>query len=305
MTPEAAAKLLIDGQVVALPTETVYGLAADACNGEAVAKIYTIKQRPEFNPLIVHVLDIQHAEKFVVMSQLALKLAEKFWPGPLTMVLPLASDSKISSLVCAGLGTLAVRSPAHPIMRNIIKLSGKALAAPSANPSGRISPTSAQHVEYMFKNKIPVVDGGNCTVGIESTIIDLSHETPTVLREGIITKSQLEQVVGPINEYNPDGTITSPGQMLQHYAPRKPLHINSTMGGSKVGVLAFGPIIPDDAYVCLNLSEKRDLEEAASNLFHMLHQLDNADIEEIHAMPIPNSGIGIAINDRLRRAATR
>ena len=283
-----ATELLQKGEVVALPTETVYGLAADASNDMAVAKIYALKNRPSFNPLIVHVYDLSAAQKIGVFSKNALAHAEKYWPGPLTIVVP-KQDKNFAKLAGAGLDTIAIRVPAHPIMREILK-SGLMLAAPSANISGNISPTTAEHVKINFPNT-PVIDGGSCQVGLESTVITFNEDDqPVLLREGVL---QIPNGVRP--EQN--SKIISPGQLLKHYAPKNKLRINIDVPNSDEIFIGYGDVKCD-----FNLSERKNLVEAASNLFAMLHAADSLG-KNIAVAKIPNEEVGIAINDRLNRAA--
>lgn len=301
---QQACELLAVGEVVAIPTETVYGLAADAGNDKAVAKIYQYKERPSFNPLIVHVASATQASQYVRLTAKAPVLIEAFWPGALTLVLPLLPDSRISPLCTAGLRTLGVRSPSHPITRKILESSGLPLAAPSANPSSRLSPTTASHVRDAFQGiDLPIVDGGSCAIGIESTILDLSETTPALLRHGAILKEDLERVLGqPIQDHTkPIAEVKSPGQTLRHYAPLKPLRMNVMTPSQGEGYLAFGAYQGDHTPT-LNLSVKGDLIEAAANLFQMLHQLETLNITGISVAPIPNIGLGLAINDKLSRA---
>ncbi|MEP3945313.1 L-threonylcarbamoyladenylate synthase [Ascidiaceihabitans sp.] len=294
---DRAATLLREGALVALPTETVYGLGADARNSDAVASIYAAKGRPSFNPLIVHVSDIEMARRFVVWSDMAQTLADAFWPGALTLVLPLKPDHGISSLVTAGLTTLAVRMPDHPVALAVLSRAGIPIAAPSANLSGRISPTTANHVLNGLDGKIAaVLDNGPCPVGVESTIVGLI-ETPTLLRPGGVAQEDLETVLKhPVEAPEPD-TITAPGQLASHYAPTAQVRLNAAQAEEHEVMLGFGEIGGD-----LNLSETGDLIEAASNLFDHLHKLDETQ-QPIAVAPIPNTGLGQAINDRLKRAA--
>jgi L-threonylcarbamoyladenylate synthase len=296
---DQAVILIKAGDVVALPTETVYGLAADACQSESVEKIFKIKGRPSFNPLIVHVHNLEQAKKFVQFNEMAEELANKYWPGPLTLVLPRKEASDISPHTFAGLSTLAIRCPAHPIMQTIIAKLGCPLAAPSANPSSRISPTRAEHVLEDFDHQVSVVDGGPCRKGIESTIVDCTQNPPVILRHGALSAEEL----GIKNQHTHTNEITAPGQMLKHYAPAKPLRLNIKSVEDDEALLAFGPQYPKNAAVILNLSERGDLEEAAQHLFDYLHELDKAHVSAIAVMPIPNNGLGIAINDRLKRAS--
>lgn len=294
-----AAALLKAGERVALPTETVYGLGADARNGEAVAGIYTAKGRPSFNPLIVHVAKPVDAERYVVWSDAAARLAAAFWPGPLTLVLPLREGHGIASLVTAGLDTLAVRCPAHPVAQALLAAFDGPVAAPSANPSGKISPTTAAHVLEGLEGRVAaVLDGGAAEIGLESTIVGLA-EQPTLLRHGSITREMLEAALGePLTEATTPAAISAPGQLASHYAPDAALRLNVLEPHSDEALLGFGPV----ANAALNLSPAGDLREAAANLFAMLRTLD-AQADKIAVSPIPAKGIGLAINDRLARAA--
>ena len=292
-----AAKLLAAGELVAFPTETVYGLGADARNGRAVAAIYAAKGRPSFNPLIVHVADAETARAFVTWTDAAEKLADAFWPGPLTLVLPLKPGHGISELVTAGLDTLAVRVPAHPAARALLRAFGGPVAAPSANPSGRISPTTAAHVLAGLSGRIAaVVDDGPCPVGLESTIVGLTG-TPALLRPGGVAAEEIEAVLGQILAGRDEGAISAPGQLASHYAPDARVRLNAKAPRKGELFLGFGAMECD-----LNLSPAGDLAEAAANLFGHLHALD-ARGHPIAVAPIPETGLGAAINDRLRRAA--
>ncbi|MBY5975952.1 threonylcarbamoyl-AMP synthase [Phaeobacter italicus] len=294
-----AAALLQAGQLVAFPTETVYGLGADARQGEAVAALYAAKGRPSFNPLIAHVHSIEAAKRHVIWTETANKLAEAFWPGPLTLVLPLRDGHDISHLVTAGLETLGVRIPAHPAARALLSVLDGPVAAPSANPSGRISPTTAAHVVAGLDGRIAaIVDDGPCGVGVESTIVGLSGETPILLRPGGLAQEDIEAVLGhPLQLRDASDPLTAPGQLLSHYAPRAKVRLNVTTPDPAELYLGFGTMSCD-----LNLSDSADLVEAAANLFGHLHQLDAMD-KPIAVAPIPEHGLGAAINDRLRRAA--
>lgn len=303
LTPNAAglakaADLLHAGALVAVPTETVYGLGADARNGKAVAEIYAAKGRPSFNPLIVHVASAEAAQSYVEWSDAAQKLVDAFWPGPLTLVLPLKPNSGISSLVTAGLDTLAVRVPANTAAKAILETFGGPVAAPSANPSGRISPTTAQHVIDGLNGRIAaVIDAGPCTVGLESTIVGLS-DLPQLLRPGGLASEEIEAVLGQrLGSYSGNGAITAPGQMKSHYAPKATVRLNAENASGDEVFLGFGDMPCD-----LNLSPSENLTEAASNLFSYFHQLDETG-RPIAVATIPDTGLGIAINDRLRRAA--
>ncbi|MGJ8544240.1 MAG: L-threonylcarbamoyladenylate synthase [Sulfitobacter sp.] len=297
-----AAQLLRSGALVAFPTETVYGLGADARNGTAVAGIYEAKGRPSFNPLIVHVADAAAARAYVKWSDQAEILAAAFWPGPMTLVLPLREDHGLSSLVTAGLDTLAIRVPAHPAAQALLAAAACPLAAPSANPSGRISPTRAAHVLAGLSGRIAaVLDDGPCDVGLESTIIGLDGPA-CLLRAGGLPAEAVESALGqPLAHYearNAAGNaVTAPGQLSSHYAPKAAVRLNAASPAPGEVFLGFGPMACD-----LNLSETGDLTQAAAALFEALHALD-AMGKPIAAAPVPDHGLGAAINDRLRRAA--
>ncbi|TDE39774.1 L-threonylcarbamoyladenylate synthase [Antarcticimicrobium sediminis] len=293
-----AAQLLAQGQLVAFPTETVYGLGADARNGRAVAAIYAAKGRPSFNPLIVHLADTDMAQTYVDWSATAQALAEAFWPGPLTLVLPLRPGHGISDLVTAGLDTLAIRVPAHPTARALLRAFNGPISAPSANPSGRISPTTAAHVLAGLSGRIAaVVDDGPCPVGLESTIVGLAGD-PVLLRPGGLAAEAIEAVLGhALTRPEGGGAINAPGQLSSHYAPSERVRLNATTPHKGELFLGFGAMTCD-----LNLSPSGDLMEAAANLFGHLHALD-ARGQPIAVAPIPDHGLGAAINDRLRRAA--
>jgi L-threonylcarbamoyladenylate synthase len=289
---ETAAGLICAGACVAVPTETVYGLAADATQGPAIAGIYAAKGRPSFNPLIVHVTDLEAAERIAEFCNVARELAAAHWPGPLTLVLPVKANSGIASLVTAGLSTIAVRVPAHPAMQALLRASGKPLAAPSANASGTISPTRAAHVMRSLGGRIPlIIDAGPTAVGLESTIIAVAEDGALrLLRPGpvdlALTNSQA-------------GVIEAPGQMAAHYAPGKPLRLNASEAGVGEFLIGFGATKGD-----VSLSATGDLGEAAARLFDLLHAADMGSLPYIAIASIPEDGLGIAINDRLRRAAT-
>ncbi len=300
-----AGRLLRAGRLVAFPTETVYGLGGDATSEEAVARIFAAKERPRFNPLIVHVPGIEAAEALACFDARALRVARAFWPGPLTLVLPRRADSPIARLASAGLDTLAIRVPAHPVAQAVLRAAALPIAAPSANASGRISPTTAQHVAASLGGRVSlIVDGGPCPVGLESTVLDLTGETPVLLRPGGLPRETLEALLGEVAERAGDAAAPhSPGRLPSHYAPGLPLRLNATSVRPDEALLAFGPEPPEGAAVVRNLSPRGDLEEAAANLFAYLHELDRPDLVAIAAMAIPNRGLGQAINDRLQRAA--
>ena len=295
----SAASILGSGGLVAFPTETVYGLGADARNDDAVARIYAAKGRPSFNPLIVHFAQLDAVHQHVVWSDVAHTLAQAFWPGPLTLVLPKAPKSDVSQLVTAGLDTLAVRMPAHPTARAVLQAYGGPVAAPSANRSGQISPTRAHHVVQGLGDRIDaVVDGGNCDVGVESTIVGLT-DRPVLLRPGGIPEEALVKALGrPIAVRKKADGISAPGQLSSHYAPSARMRLNATEWEPGEARLGFGDVNCD-----LNLSPSKDLMEAASHLFDYLHKLDAAGAQTIAVSPIPHHGLGVAINDRLSRAA--
>jgi L-threonylcarbamoyladenylate synthase len=306
---EEAARLIRDGELVAFPTETVYGLGGDATNERAVARIFEAKGRPQFNPLISHVLDSNEAKRYVQWNATADKLAAHFWPGPLTLVLPRGERSPIALLATAGLDTVAIRAPAHPMAQALIRAAGRPIAAPSANRSGAVSPTLAEHVAQSLGDRVKLIlDGGRCAVGLESTVLDLTTPTPTLLRPGGATREAIEAVVGPVALShavpNGDSAHKSPGQLESHYAPSRAVRLNATHVEPDEGLLAFGGQPPPGGRQTLNLSPTGDLTEAAANLFAMMRALDRPDIGGIAVMPIPETGLGLAINDRLRRAAT-
>ena len=304
-TVERAARLINEGKLVAFPTETVYGLGADATNDTAVAAIFEMKERPTFNPVIIHVADAGQAALIADFNDTARTLANTFWPGPLTLVLPRAAESPVSLLVSAGLETVAVRVPAHPVAQALLRAAGKPIAAPSANKSETVSPTSADHVaQSLGTGPALILDGGHTDVGLESTVLDLTGDVPTILRPGGVTQEELEAAIGPVmvsRDDDPDAP-KSPGQMKRHYAPSIPLRLNADAPEMGEAFLTFGPKARRKA--ALNLSRQGDLREAAANLFAMLRALDQPGIRGIAVMPIPDEGLGRAINDRLKRAAT-
>jgi L-threonylcarbamoyladenylate synthase len=295
---DAAARLR-DGKLVAFPTETVYGLGADAGNDRAVAAIFAAKKRPQFNPLIVHVRDSAQAERLAEFSDEARKLANAFWPGGLTLVLPRKKDARLSLLVSAGLDTVALRVPANAIAQQLLAACGCPIAAPSANRSGEVSPTRAEHVGDLADL---VLDGGQTNIGIESTIIGFENAKPAMLRPGAIAREKIEAVVGPMAVRS--GTaINAPGQLQSHYAPKTRLRLNAKDVKANEALLAFGRPL-SGGRVTRNLSATGDVNEAAANLFAMMRELDAAGADCIAAMAVPETGLGEAINDRLRRAAS-
>jgi len=307
-----AAGVLAEGGLVAFPTETVYGLGADAGNAAAIARLYQAKGRPAFNPLIAHVADLAAARRIALFNGQALRLAEAFWPGPLTLVLPRALSCPVAELATAGLETVAIRVPAHKMAREIIKTFGGAVVAPSANLSGHVSPTTAEHVNGDLAGRIDlIVDGGPVEVGVESTIVGCFSD-PVLLRPGGLPRAEIQRVLGlPLQSPPPgaegeDGQPVAPGMLASHYAPRTPVRLNASDVHVGEALLAFGPTkVARAAYasVVMNLSERGDLAEAAANLFGYLRTLDRINADAIAVMPIPDDGLGEAINDRLRRAA--
>ncbi len=297
-----AARLLREGRVVAFPTETVYGLGADATDDRAVAAVFAAKNRPRFNPLIVHVSGVEAAEAIAVFNERAAALARAFWPGPLTLVLPRRSGSGLSLLVSAGLDSIAVRAPDHSVARALLDAAGRPVAAPSANASGRVSPTTAAHVAESLGGRVAMIlDGGPCRVGLESTVVDLTGDTPALLRPGGLPAEAIEAIIGPLAQPGA-GPARSPGMQSRHYAPRLPLRLNVVAPWPGQALLGFGPAA---AQAPLNLSASGNLEEAAANLFAMLRELDKGGSAGLAVSPIPETGLGRAINDRLRRAAAR
>ncbi len=310
---ERALALLEAGDVVAIPTETVYGLAADATNGRAVARIFEVKGRPRFNPLIAHVSGMAMAAGIAEFDPLSQQLARAFWPGPLTLVLPRRAGCRVDLLAGAGLDTLAVRVPGHPLALEVLRLAGTPVAAPSANRSGGVSPTAPAHVLDGLSGRIAaVLDGGPCTVGVESTVLDLSSRGAALLRPGGVTAEAIEAVIGPVGRALPpaaaDGTrsLRSPGMLLSHYAPSLPVRLHATEVAPEEALLAFGTPLPG-AGAMWNLSPSGDVTEAAARLFAGLRWLDEEGrrlgLARIAAMRVPDAGLGAAINDRLGRAA--
>ncbi|MEO9188712.1 MAG: L-threonylcarbamoyladenylate synthase [Acetobacteraceae bacterium] len=301
-----AAALLRAGALVAFGTETVYGLGADATDARAVASVFEAKGRPRFNPLICHYPDATAAFAQVRANPAARALAAALWPGPLTMVLPRAAGCDVALLTGAGLDTLAVRVPAHPVALALLRAVGRPVAAPSANRSGQVSPTTARHVVDGLGGRIAaVLDCGPCPIGVESTVLDLTGP-PTLLRPGGATAESIEALIGPLGRAGPAGILRGPGMLGSHYAPRLPVRLNAENPGPEEALLAFGPA-PKGAGATFSLSQTGDLTEAAANLFVGLRMLDEEGhrrgLTAILAMPIPDHGLGLAINDRLRRAA--
>ncbi len=312
ISPEAiaeAARSLRAGALVAFPTETVYGLGADAGNDRAVARVFAAKGRPRFNPLIVHVPDFARAAAVVAFDDRARDLAARFWPGPLSLVLPRRADAPVSPLAGAGLDTLAVRVPANDIARALIEAAGAPVAAPSANPAGGVSPTRAGHVAAALGGAVEIIlDGGPCAVGLESTVIDLSTARPVLLRPGGVALEDLTAALGPIDrgaatDEADEAALRSPGRLASHYAPRLPLRIDAATVRPGEALLSFGPHALTGFAAERNLSVAGDPVEAAANLFAMLRELDRPEYSGIVAMPAPEAGLGRAIMDRLRRAA--
>ncbi len=302
---ERAAALIRDGRLVAFPTETVYGIGADATDAGAVARLFAAKARPRFNPLIIHVLDIGHAARLVEIDERARILAARFWPGALSLVLPRRADCGIALLAGAGLDTLAVRAPDHEVARALLKLSARPIAAPSANRSGEVSPTTAAHVAASLGDDVDLIlDGGACPLGVESTILDLTRDPPEILRHGGVTDEALAAVVGKLALGHAGGARPrSPGRLPSHYATRLALRADATTVRPGEALLSFGSHAITGAAAERNLSATGDLTEAAANLFAMLRDLDRPEYTGIAAAAVPDEGLGRAINDRLRRAA--
>ena len=309
-----AARSLRDGGLVAFPTETVYGLGADASNAGAIARLYEAKGRPAFNPLIAHVSDLEAACRVARFDAQGILLAKAFWPGPLTLVLPKAPSCAVADLATAGLDTIAVRVPAHPVARQILRAFGGPVVAPSANLSGHVSPTTAAHVQNDLEGRIDlIVDGGAVEVGVESTIVGC-FDAPMLLRPGGVPRGEIERVLGrtllqpPEDADSDSGQPLAPGMLASHYAPRTPVRLNADRLEAGEALLAFGPGAisgVDAASDVMNLSARGDLNEAAANLFGYLRALDARGLRAIAVMPVPHHGLGEAINDRLRRAAVR
>lgn len=298
----AAAQALREGKLVAFPTETVYGLGADATNDAAVARVYAAKGRPSFNPLIVHVPDAEKGFALGSFTPEARALAEAFWPGPLSLVVPRAPACPVSLLASSGLESIAIRVPAHPVALDLLKAAGRPVVAPSANPSGRISPTTAEHVRRHLKDKLAMVlDGGRCKVGVESSVVSFMDGAPKLLRQGGVPRPQIEKVLGcPIAVEPHSARPHAPGQLISHYAPHAELRLNADAPRAGEAYLGFGPL---HAHGPWTLSATGDLVEAAASLFRLLHEIDATGAERIAVAPVPHHGLGEAINDRLLRAA--
>ncbi len=308
-TPEAVARAgrrLRDGELVAFPTETVYGLGADATNDGAVAAVYAAKGRPASNPLIVHVAETGTARELARFDERAEALAAAFWPGPLTLVLPRAAGCLVAARACAGRETVALRVPGNGVALALIRAAGRPVAGPSANLSGRPSPTTAGHVRDGLGGAVPLIlDGGPCAVGVESTVVGLTGAEPLLLRPGGVPVEALETVAGPVGRPPASGEAApaSPGRAESHYAPDLPVRLDAARADADEALLAFGPAVPAGAARTLNLSAAGDVAEAAANLFRMLRELDAPGFRRIAVMPVPEAGLGRAVNDRLRRAA--
>ncbi len=309
-----AARLVRAGALVAFPTETVYGLGADATNDEAIAAVYAAKDRPRVNPLIVHLDGAAAAEREASFDTRARRLAERFWPGALTLVVRRRADSRLSPLVSSGLDTVGVRVPAHPVALALLAAARRPVAAPSANPSGRLSPTTAKHVAAALGGRVALIlDAGPCRIGVESTVVDLSApDVARLLRPGGVPRAAIEAEIGALAGPGSAGGSAeasagvgpprAPGMMMSHYAPGRPLRLDARTVRADEALLAFGPDVPEGAAATLNLSPAGDLDEAAANLFAMLHTLDRPEFAAIAVAPIAGDGRGAAINDRLRRA---
>jgi L-threonylcarbamoyladenylate synthase len=295
-----AARILREGGLVAFPTETVYGLGADATSDRAVARVFAAKGRPRFNPLISHVASLAQALALARFDARARRLAEAFWPGPLTLVLPRTDDCPVSHLACAGLTSIALRVPRHPVALALLEALARPVVAPSANPSGRVSPTEAHHVAAGLGSKVDMIlDGGPCVVGIESTVVSLLDETPRIVRAGGLPRDEIERVLGAALSDAVKTTVIAPGQLASHYAPKARLRLDAREPRRGEVFLGFGGV----AHGPHTLSASGDLTEAAANLFGKLHELDAVGTQAIAVAPIPVHGLGEAINDRLRRAA--
>ncbi|MBL4801974.1 MAG: threonylcarbamoyl-AMP synthase [Emcibacter sp.] len=301
-----ACKYLLQGKLVSFPTETVYGLGADATNDTAVAGIFEAKQRPSFNPLIIHLPSLAAAEEYVEFDMISRKLAAAFWPGPFTLVLKKKPNCRLSPLVSAGLDTVAVRVPQHPIAQELLQYFKYPIAAPSANISGKLSPTRPEHVARDLSSQVAMIlDGAACQDGLESTIVQVVGSGIRLLRPGTVTAQEIERLTGlGVAQFEDGQNPTAPGQLKSHYAPNAKIRLNANDIFPGEALLAFGSLYPKDAKIIRNLSPKGILREAAANLFSMLHDLDETGCKTIAVSPIPNKGLGLAINDRLNRAAT-
>jgi L-threonylcarbamoyladenylate synthase len=299
---EDAARALREGRLVAFPTETVYGLGADASNGRAVAEVYAAKGRPAFNPLIVHVAAAEDAFGLGVFPEPARRLAQAAWPGPLSIVVPRRADCPVSLLASAGLDSIALRVPAHPVALALLQAAGRPVVAPSANPSGRVSPTTADHVRRHLGGKVAMIlDGGRCRVGVESSVVSFLDDGPKLLRPGGLPRAEIEAIIGgalAVEEHS--ARPHAPGQLLSHYAPRAELRLNAAEPRNGEAYLGFGPLHAHGPYT---LSARGDLVEAAAALFGLLHEIDATGVGRIAVAPVPHHGLGEAINDRLLRAA--
>ena len=298
----AAAQALREGKLVAFPTETVYGLGADATNDAAVARVYAAKGRPSFNPLIAHVPSSEAAFTLGQFSPEAKALAKAFWPGPLSIVVPRAPSCPVSLLASAGLDSIAIRVPAHPMALDLLEAVGRPVVAPSANPSGKISPTTAEHVRRHLKDRLAMVlDGGRCRVGVESSVVSFMNGAPKLLRQGGVPRTEIEKVLGhPVEIESHSARPHAPGQLLSHYAPHAELRLNAEAPRAGEAYLGFGPLHAQGPWT---LSATGDLVEAAANLFRLLHEIDATGVARIAVAPVPHHGLGEAINDRLLRAA--
>ncbi|HEY5831585.1 MAG: L-threonylcarbamoyladenylate synthase [Hyphomicrobiaceae bacterium] len=303
----AAAQALRQGELVAFPTETVYGLGADATNGRAVAAIFTAKGRPRFNPLIAHVPDVAAVERLGRLGELGRKLSAAFWPGPLSLVMAKREGCPVSDLATAGLDTIALRVPSHPVAQALLRAVGRPVAAPSANRSGHVSPTTAAHVEADLGAHVAMIlDGGPTSVGLESTVVDVTGDEAVILRVGGVSREAIARALGVSTVARAEGEPgkpSSPGMLARHYAPAAKLRINAREVKAGEALLAFGANVPEYSGPMVNLSPSGDLIEAAANLFAALRTLDSSGVAAIAVMPIPNESLGEAINDRLRRGA--
>ncbi len=306
---ELAARIILSGGLVAFPTETVYGLGADAENPRAVARVFEVKARPRIDPIIVHVSDIDMAQQYGVFPPTAYNVMEKFWPGPLTLVVP--KKSSVPSIVTAGLESVAIRIPAHPVALDLIRTSGRGIAAPSANPFGYVSPTEVQHVAEQLSGSVDMIlDGGPCAIGLESTILSLTGETPCILRPGGTSVEDIASILQPLDiRTEVSSQPQAPGQLERHYATRTPLEIvgegrEQMKNSGRLGLLSLNTVNCRDRYEVVEvLSDSGDMREAAANLFSALRRMDAMNLDRIIARPVPEKGLGIAIMDRLRRCA--